>query len=370
MTIDATGSSSLQKLASAYKSTDTEEKDKEDYLGREDFLTMLVAQLQNQDPLNPMEGSDFSAQLAQFSSLEQLLNLNESMDGMAAAFESGSDIDVSGLIGKEITGVVDSIDVTSGAPSNGFYQLPNSSDVMVSIYNSEGHTVKTLYPGQQGPGDYNINWDGTDYQGNIVGDGSYSYEVVANSGNGFVSLPTTISGLVEGISYQNGKPYLMVDGFPVNPASLMSVSEPSPDSEEPAPMSTLDYLGKDITYSDHIMAVEGEKITGNGIRFNLDAQEDVLIQIFDSNGNEIKQLEIPAENSTAGENVVDWDGTDTAFNKVPDDIYSYTVTSSSGNVQMLDSGEVTGIKHFNGVQYLVVGDHGDIVTLSSITGVN
>lgn len=370
MTIDATGSSSLQKLAGSYTARDTEEKEKQDYLGREDFLTMLVAQLQNQDPLNPMEGSDFSAQLAQFSSLEQLLNLNESMESMVTAFENSSDIDVTGFVGKEVTGMVDSIDVASGAASNGYYKLSTSSDVMVTIYNSEGHTVKTLYPGQKGPGEYNIDWDGTDYQGNTVEDGSYSYEVVANSGNGFATLPTTISGVVEGISYQNGNPYLMVQGFPVNPASLVSVSDPEPDPQDSSTMSTLDYLGKDISYSDHIMAVEGEKITGNGIRFNLDTQEDVLIKILDSNGNEINSFEMTAQDAVVGENVVNWDGTDIAGNKVIDDIYSYTITSASGNVQMVDSGEVTGIKHFNGMQYLVVGDHGDLVSLSSVTGVN
>ena len=81
-TTDAIGNSSLAKLASSYKTNDTEKKAEEDYLGREAFLKMLVAQLQNQDPLNPMEGSDFSAQLAQFSSLEQMNNISQQMTSM------------------------------------------------------------------------------------------------------------------------------------------------------------------------------------------------------------------------------------------------------------------------------------------------
>ncbi|SLM29253.1 Flagellar hook capping protein [Desulfamplus magnetovallimortis] len=367
MTIDATGSSSLQKLSGAYQARDTEEK--EDYLGREDFLTMLVAQLQNQDPLNPMEGSDFSAQLAQFSSLEQLLNLNESMKSMVTAFENSSEVDVTGFVGKEVTGEVNSIEVESGTPSKGYYELSKTSEVMVTIYNSEGNIVKTLYPGQLGPGQYDVDWDGTNYQGDSVEDGSYSYEVVADSGNGFATLSTTISGVVEGIAYQGGKAYLMVDGFPVNPSSLVSVSEPSSDTGDSASMSMMDYLGKNISYSDHIMAVDGEKISGDGIRFNLNAQEDVAIQILDSNGNEINRFEILAEDTVEGENVFQWDGMDNASSKVSDGIYSCSVTSASGSVETTNSGEVTGIKSFKGAQYLVVGDHDDIVTLSSVTEV-
>ena len=84
MTISSTGNSSLDKITGSYQSSDTEKTSKEDALGRDAFLTMLVAQLQNQDPLNPMDGTDFSAQLAQFSQLEQLINLNDSMDNLAA----------------------------------------------------------------------------------------------------------------------------------------------------------------------------------------------------------------------------------------------------------------------------------------------
>ena len=367
MAIEATGNSSLQKLASTYKATDKETEEKEDYLGREDFLTMLVAQLQNQDPLNPMEGSDFSAQLAQFSQLEQLVNLNDGMEKMTAAFEESSQIDVTGYVGKEVTGRVDTIEVTSGAATSGYYELTETSDIMVTIYNEEGNPIQTLYPGQKGPGEYSIEWDGKDYQGNVVEDGAYTYDVMANNGEGFASLSTTKTGTVDGIIYQGGQPYLMVDGLPINPESIVSVSTPEPKE---TPMSPLDYLGQNISYSDHILAVDGENITGEGIRFELETQENTVIQIFDADGNEVNRLEIPAESTVTGENVVQWEGTDSAGNSVSDGIYSYAVTSESGNVQLVNSGEVTGIKYINDTQYLVVGDHGDIVSLSSITGVN
>lgn len=366
MTIDATGNSSLTKLASSYKTTDT--KEEEDYLGREAFLTMLVAQLQNQDPLNPMEGSDFSAQLAQFSSLEQLINVNKSVQDMATAFEKSSETDASTLIGKEVTGNADSMVVSSGTPSNGLYTLSQQAEVMVYIYNSEGNVVKTIYPGEQVAGDYSIDWDGTDNGGNTVEDGSYTYKVLQNTGSGYTAISSTITGKVNGVTYQNGKAYLEVNGVLMSPDSIIKISAVEADAEES--MTALDYLGKSISYSGHVFSVEGDSVSGSGIKFELENQEDVLIEVLDSKGNVVNQVEIAAENTVAGQNVINWDGTDSSGNPVADGIYSYSVKSESGNAKASESGEVTGIQYVNGTQYLVVGDDGDLVSLSSVTRVN
>ena len=366
MGIDATGSSSIQKLTSAYKTDDSQKAEKEDYLGREDFLTMLVAQLQNQDPLNPMEGSEFSAQLAQFSSLEQLINMNESLESMVTAFNDGSDIDVSDFIGKEVTGTVNSIEVSDGAFSGGYYDLAQTSDVMVTIYDEEGNTVKNLYPGQKEAGSHSINWDGTDNSGNQVIDGSYSYDVLANSGYGYVSAPMTVTGTVEAVTYQNGKPYLLVDGMLVDPDSLVQIKA---SDEEPA-MSPLDYLGKEVSYSESVVAVEDGEVSGSGLTFYLSIPEDVLVQVFDASGNEVNNTEMSVDDVVSGKNEILWGGTDSDGNLVPDGIYSYKVTGSSGNVEISGTGEVSGIKYINGTQYLTLAGSGDIVRISSITGVN
>ena len=367
-TVDATGNSSLSKLASSYKSNDTETKKEEDYLGREAFLKMLVAQLKNQDPLNPMEGSDFSAQLAQFSSLEQLINVNSSVQSMADAFEKSSATDASTFIGKEVTGNANSMEVSSGSPSGGQYTLANQADVMVTISNADGHVVKTLYPGQQTPGQYNLDWDGKDTGGNVVPDGSYTYDVLANTGSGYASLPTTITGTVDGVTYQNGKAYLNIGGALLNPDGIVKVSDVKADAEKS--MTPLDYLGKDISYSGYMVAVEGDKISGSGIKFELEGQEDVVVEILDSKGNVVKSVNLSAENTLTGKNVLNWDGTDASGKPLPDGIYSYSVKSASDKATVSQSGEVTGIKYVNGTQYLVAGTDGDLVNMSSVTGVN
>lgn len=366
MTIDATGNSSLTALASSYKTTDTKEKD--DYLGREAFLTMLVAQLQNQDPLNPMEGSDFSAQLAQFSSLEQLISLNTSMQSMADAFANSAETDASNYIGKEITGDVNSVEVSSGAASSGYYSLSKQSEVMVTISNAEGNVVKTLYPGEQIAGEYGLDWDGTDNGGNVVEDGSYTYQVLANTGSGYAAIPTTITGKVDGVTYQNGKAYLDIDGVLMSPDSIVKVSDVKSDGEES--MTALDYLGKNISYSSHLFGVEGGSVSGSNIKFELESQEDVTISILDAKGDVVNSVEVPAENTVTGQNAIKWDGTDSSGNQVADGIYSYAVKSDSGSAKSSESGEVTGIKYVNGTQYLVVGEDSDLVSIASVTEIN
>ncbi|MBF0257562.1 MAG: flagellar hook capping protein [Desulfamplus sp.] len=366
MTIDATGNSSLAKLAGSYKSNDVEKEKSDDYLGREAFLKMLVAQLQNQDPLNPMEGSDFSAQLAQFSSLEQLIGLNKSMQSMADAFASSSETDASAYIGKEVTGNVNFVEVTSGAPSGGYYKLSNPSEVMVSISNAQGHVVRTLYPGQKTAGEYRLEWDGKDNSGNIVEDGSYTYQVLANSGSGYAALPTTITGKVDGITYQNGKAYLDIDGVLLSPDAITKVSNVKADAAETS-MTALDYLGKNISYSSHLFSVGANSVSGSGMKFDLTKQENVVINILDSKGNVVNTVEILAENTVAGQNEVKWDGTDSSGNPVSDGLYSYSIKSGSGEAKMSESGDVTGIKYVNGTQYLVVGKDGDLVSMASVT---
>ena len=148
MTVSSTGNTSLDALTNSYNSTDKAKAEKEDALGTDAFLKMLVAQLQNQDPLNPMDGTDFSAQLAQFSQLEQLMNLNTSMDDLAKSFTTDSDKDLVSYIGKQVTGEIESMEVKNGEVSGGFFSLSGNAEIMVSITDASGNTVKNMSLGR------------------------------------------------------------------------------------------------------------------------------------------------------------------------------------------------------------------------------
>ena len=370
MTITSARDSSLNSITGAYQSSDIEKQAKEDAIGKDAFLTMLIAELENQDPLNPMEGTEFSAQLAQFSQLEQLINLNDSMEGLAQAYTDNSEKDVVGYIGKQVTGDVDSINVTMGTVSGGFYSLDKPADIMVTITDSSGQTIKTMYEGQQPAGSQLISWDGTDKNGVAVEDGAYSYTVMGNSGYGFSKVPSTVTGKVDGITYNNDKPYLVVQGVLLDPTSLTAVQEMANDSSSDSSQSALDYLGRTISSNSPLVLVEDGAVAGEDLSFHLDTPNNVTLKIFNASGEAVKTIPLTSEETSGGDNNIQWNGTSDSGYQVPDGLYYYTASTNTGYAKTPISNEVSEIKYVNGSQYLVMNDSGRLVALSAITGIN
>ncbi|MDY0219642.1 MAG: FlgD immunoglobulin-like domain containing protein [Desulfobacterium sp.] len=364
MAINVTGNSSLDALNNAYKPKDKEKS--EDVLGRDAFLTMLVAQLKNQDPLNPMEGSDFSAQLAQFSQLEQLMQLNTTMESLQTGEEGHSN--VVDHVGKTVTANVDALEVVDGTPFGGFYNIQESSDVMIKIYDKAGNEVRTLYPGQKNPGNYDFKWDARSNSGGAVEDGSYTYAVLANNGSGFVEVPTIITGTVDSVVYNQGKAYLKVQGVLVDPASLIEVGGGSEPEKNPG--SAVDYLGRKVSTSMPLVDYDGKNGEAGRFTFTPPGKSDVTLRIFDQSGQEIRSIRVDSEDVLRDEeNEVTWDGTDKGGQRVPKGVYAYAVTSDSGALDVSASDEVTEIRVINGTQYLVLGSSGFLSTISTITNV-
>lgn len=184
---------------------------KKDTLGRDEFLTMLVAQLQHQDPLNPLDGTDFTAQLAQFSSLEQLFGMNESLTGIHETLGAQQESDLFDLIGKRVKAEDNSIHVEHDGIVSGSYTLEDRADVTITIYDSNGQEVRKLYPGWQDAGDYDVEWDGRDKSGKMSENGAYTFEISAKDDAGhYVTVNTYVSGEVTGVTYEYGLPYLMI----------------------------------------------------------------------------------------------------------------------------------------------------------------
>ena len=206
-------------------------KDDEDPLGRDAFLKMLVAQMEHQDPLNPMEGTDFSAQLAQFSSLEQLFNVNDTLEDLAASMGSKGQENILDYIGKEITSEDNNLNLKDGKISNGLFTLTEPSEAMITIYDAFGQEITTLFPGQLEAGTHQVDWDGRDRTGVSVSDGTYKFQVTAVTESGaHVPVKTEATGLVTGVTYDSGYPYLVVDDRWVDPATVTKIQDPSGSS--------------------------------------------------------------------------------------------------------------------------------------------
>ena len=205
-----------------------ETKKEEDPLGRDAFLKMLIAQMEHQDPLNPMEGSDFSAQLAQFSSLEQLFNMNDHLEGISSAIDGQEKENVMDYIGKQVMIEDDTLRLEDGGIFGGLFTLEEPAEIMISIYDDMGREVITLYPGEMAAATHQIDWNGYDRTGTPVLDGIYRFELTAIEDNGaYVPVKAAATGLVTGITNEHGVAYLEVDGKLVDPATVVKVSNPS-----------------------------------------------------------------------------------------------------------------------------------------------
>ena len=198
-------------------------------LSRDDFLQLLVTQLGNQDPLNPMDGQEFAAQLAQFSSLEQLININESMiqsgeiNGLLAqSVNSGVAAD---LIGKTIEAEGDQFQY-SGEDSTSlrFELFTAASDVQVEIYNPAGQLIRTESLSNLDSGQHTFEWNGLNGDGDQQLNGQYSFKVTATDPEGAsVNSRTFISGTVDRVTYNQNGIFLWIGDTSINMGNVSSV---------------------------------------------------------------------------------------------------------------------------------------------------
>ena len=199
-------------------------------LGKDDFLTLLLTQLQNQDPLNPTDSVEYTAQLAQFSSLEQLSNVNQNLEYLQMFQASINNAQAVSFIGKEITALGDGIQVTDGvAEACEFKLAADASGVTINIYNEAGNLVKTIEEGSMDAGRQTVQWDATDQNGNPLADGDYTFEVMAvDADEQAVEAITYSTGIVSGVTFIDGTTYFMVENQKIPIADIIEVNEVVP----------------------------------------------------------------------------------------------------------------------------------------------
>ena len=194
-------------------------------LGRDDFLNLLVTQLQYQDPLNPMDSADFTAQLAQFSSLEQLTNMSDQLKTLTAAQAALNNSQAVTYIGKTVLCNGNATQVKEGETEALQVVLEGpAAEVFVSIYDATGDLRTTFNAGALAAGRGSIDWAGTDKDGNALPDGHYWFEVAAIDGRGNdVGVSPLSSGRVSGVAYKDGASALVVNGMSVRMEDIIEV---------------------------------------------------------------------------------------------------------------------------------------------------
>ena len=209
-------SSSLLKNVTRYEDLKTATTSKSSSeMGKQDFLTLFTAQLKSQNPLDPVKNEAFVAQLAQFSQLEALTNMQTSLENFVTSMSSERMLSSASLIGKKVsmadvptalgeTGGIDaSIDLPSGA-----------SGIQLTVQDSQGRTVQDLIAGPQNPGTASLTWDGLDAMGNRAPAGNYRLVAQAVVNGKTTTVPVNTMTTVRAISTNasDGAVSLQVDG--------------------------------------------------------------------------------------------------------------------------------------------------------------
>lgn len=158
------------------------------------FMRLLVTEMKNQDPTNPMDSSQMTSQLAQINTVSGIAGLNTTLSSLATQLNASQQVSASGLIGKDVLAAGHDIHVAKGKPSEFGIQLGGAAaDVSVKIADATGQVVRSLKVGAQQGGTTPLTWDGKNDAGAAVPDGAYSFKVTASNG----ADPVTASGLAQ-----------------------------------------------------------------------------------------------------------------------------------------------------------------------------
>ena len=216
MTTDTVSSSSLLKNVTRYEDVKDKgtSKTKEE-MGKQDFLTLFTAQLQNQNPLEPVKNEAFVAQLAQFSQLEALTNMQTSLDSFVTSMSGERMLNSASLIGKKVAMNDTPTLLTSGNSLDATIDLPSgASGLQVNVQDSQGRLVQELIAGPQLPGTMPFTWNGLDAAENPVPTGLYRLSATAVVNGQTTAVPVSTLSTVRAIatSPSDGSVSVEVDG--------------------------------------------------------------------------------------------------------------------------------------------------------------
>jgi flagellar basal-body rod modification protein FlgD len=163
------------------------------------FLTLLVTQLRNQDPLNPMDNSQMTSQLAQISTVTGINKLNDTMSSLSASLGSNQYLQAAGLVGHDVLVAGNKLQLAAGAAAAGIRLASDADHVVVTISDASGRAVRQIDLGAQTAGAQTLTWDGHTDAGATAADGQYTFTVQATQGGTAVTADALMSGRVDGV---------------------------------------------------------------------------------------------------------------------------------------------------------------------------
>ena len=201
-------------------------------LGKDAFMSLLTTQMQNQDPLDPMKNDEFVAQLAQFSSLEQLMGMQGVMQSVAMGITSLNNASMASLVGTDVVALGDTFHYEGEGAKDLHYAFDEPvTNAQIVITDEDGKAVRTIdVKTDVAAGDQVAAWDGKGMDGEQLPEGDYTFKVTGQNSAGVeVTATTTIHGTVTEMDYSSGSPQPSVDGTVVSLADLLKLTAGTDD---------------------------------------------------------------------------------------------------------------------------------------------
>lgn len=196
-------------------------------LDRESFMKLLVAELKNQDPLDPLQAREMVTQLSQLTGVEKLISIEQGIGAVQQEMAGVAGTQLSSLVGREVTADVSAVQLNDMGPVTGtFNVLSRAEDVEVTVRDPGGEVVRVLRLGSAFPGNRTFTWDGNDESGTRMPAGRYAVEVSATDANGFpVVTGTEVSGRVSAVDYDGGVPQLVLGNARIMLGDVTSIAQ-------------------------------------------------------------------------------------------------------------------------------------------------
>lgn len=193
----------------------------------DNFLKLLTTQLQNQDPLAPMDANAFTSQLVQFASVEQAISTNTKLGELGKLIQTSSTASAMGMLGQQVTASTDKVGLGATGGANIRYQLPEAAaKVQVTVLDEHGQAVRS-FAGASAVGENLVRWDGTDSSAAHAPASVYTVRIDALRADGTkIDATQFVSGTVQGIEPNGSELQLVVDGTGVPMSAVSTVSRP------------------------------------------------------------------------------------------------------------------------------------------------
>ena len=376
---DGTGFDEATSQVTGDRTTGLFAKKKDSGMGKNDFLQLLLTQMQYQDPLTPMDNSEFMNQLVQLQNIENSTNIQSTLEELKTAYQGSLDAQKNSasainnaatvsLIGKSVRLQQKEVTYhsTAGEHVPIKVHLGNANEAQVQLVDEEGNVIKTFTAtGKDLENSVALSWDGMKDDGTQATAGTYAVNIVGQENNS--SLYAFVQDTVAGVRFASDGAYVKVAGQELPIANIMDVS-PDESAEGAGTISSstaVALLGKEVRMEQngvYFTAKAGEQVTFTVSCGNSDT---ATVRILDSQGQTVRVLPVTADEN--GEAEVTWDG------RVMDaatlaDKGKYTITideaKNDPGVYAYIDGVVDGISTVGGTTQLRIG--GRVVPLANI----